>query len=317
MTPSWLSDVVGVAQAGSVVRAVIVAAKGSTPREVGAGMLIFDDRSEDTIGGGALEHDVMTHARQMLDWSGDAAWMREVRDYHLGPDLNQCCGGAVSVLLERFGAAEYQTLRQLCDRTEQHGVTRPLVAGIALEPGHMQMPVPLVHIRNGQRWFSEPMHDQLMPVVIYGSGHVACALTHALATLPFAVTQVETEPAGWGPQHTVTAAPPGAFHLVMTHSHTLDEAIVAAILRDGRFGYLGLIGSETKKARFRQRLLRDGIAKELVDQMICPIGLSGLPGKAPAIIAASVAADLLVRQSGVARTAAAGPKNRHVAAIDD
>ena len=82
----------------------------------------------------------------------------------------------------------------------------------------------------------------------------------------------------------------------MTHDHALDESIVAAILRDGRFGYLGLIGSATKRARFHQRLLRAGHSECSVARLVCPIGLPGLGGKAPPVIAASVVADLLIRR---------------------
>ena len=101
--------------------------------------------------------------------------------------------------------------------------------------------------------------------------------------------------AGDLPSIAATAAA-DAFHLVMTHSHSLDEEIVAAVLRRSAFGFLGLIGSKTKRARFRQRLLKSGLERNLVDRMECPIGLAGLAGKAPRVIAVSVAADLLLRR---------------------
>jgi xanthine dehydrogenase accessory factor len=94
----------------------------------------------------------------------------------------------------------------------------------------------------------------------------------------------------------VDEAPPGAFFLVMTHSHPLDEAICEAVLRRGDFAYLGLIGSETKRARFVRRLGEAGIPAASLKRLVCPIGLPGIRSKEPTAIAASVAADLLLRR---------------------
>jgi xanthine dehydrogenase accessory factor len=80
---------------------------------------------------------------------------------------------------------------------------------------------------------------------------------------------------------------------VLTHSHDLDLAIGEAILKRGDFGFFGLIGSQTKRARFRHRYRDRGIAQALVDRMVCPIGLPGIPGKAPEVIAVAAVAQLL------------------------
>jgi xanthine dehydrogenase accessory factor len=82
----------------------------------------------------------------------------------------------------------------------------------------------------------------------------------------------------------------------MTHSHPLDEAICEAILRRGDFAYLGLIGSDTKRARFRKRLGAAGIPAAALDRIVCPIGIPGIESKEPAAIAVSVAADLQIRR---------------------
>lgn len=57
----------------------------------------------------------------------------------------------------------------------------------------------------------------------------------------------------------VDEAAPGAYCLVMTHSHALDLEIVERILRRGDYGFLGLIGSETEAAKFRARLTARGV----------------------------------------------------------
>ncbi|HSM19328.1 MAG TPA: XdhC family protein, partial [Hyphomicrobiales bacterium] len=98
---------------------------------------------------------------------------------------------------------------------------------------------------------------------------------------------------------TLAGAPRQAFVLVMTHSHVLDLALVHAALQAERFAYVGLIGSATKRARFRKRLNDLGLSDESVSRLVCPIGLAGIASKAPAAIAASVVADLLIRHESV------------------
>jgi xanthine dehydrogenase accessory factor len=148
---------------------------------------------------------------------------------------------------------------------------------------------------------------------LFGAGHVGRALAPALAPLGFAITWIdgrtgqfpELSPPGVRqlelamPELAVDEAPPNTIFLVMTHSHPLDEAVCEAILRRGDFFYLGLIGSDTKRARFVKRLGEAGISEELLERLVCPIGLPGIASKEPAAIAASVAADLLMRTEKV------------------
>jgi xanthine dehydrogenase accessory factor len=145
---------------------------------------------------------------------------------------------------------------------------------------------------------------------LFGAGHVGRALVPALHPLGFAITWIDgragqfPEPALHGvkqlalamPELAVDDAPASAIFLVMTHSHPLDEAVCEAVLRRDDFAYLGLIGSETKRARFAKRLGQAGISAKKLEQLTCPIGLPGIDSKEPAAIAASVAADLLIRR---------------------
>jgi xanthine dehydrogenase accessory factor len=94
-------------------------------------------------------------------------------------------------------------------------------------------------------------------------------------------------------EHEVAHAPPGAFFLVMTHRHDLDQRIGEAILRRGDFGWFGLIGSRSKRERFARRWAERGIAPALIERVACPIGLPGAQGKEPGIIAVSVVAQML------------------------
>ena len=90
------------------------------------------------------------------------------------------------------------------------------------------------------------------------------------------------------------AAPSGAQVLVMTHSHPLDLAIVSEALRQQRFSFVGLIGSATKRARFLSQMRAAGLSEEALARLTCPIGLPGVEGKEPAVIAAAIAAQLLI-----------------------
>jgi xanthine dehydrogenase accessory factor len=89
-------------------------------------------------------------------------------------------------------------------------------------------------------------------------------------------------------------APDGALIVVMTHSHPLDLAIVAEALRSERFGYVGLIGSATKRARFVSQMRAADLSEARLAKLTCPIGVPGVEGKDPAVIAASTAAQLLM-----------------------
>src|SRR5262249_9071940 len=144
-------------------------------------------------------------------------------------------------------------------------------------------------------------------------GHVGQALVHIMGDLPFDITWVDSRDSMFPaplpdnvrpvcartPVNTVDSAPAGALFLVMTHDHGLDYEICRRVLARGDFGWLGLIGSKSKGARFRSRLARDGVVAEQVARLTCPIGIDGVGSKLPAAIAVSVAAQLL-RGVGVA-----------------
>jgi xanthine dehydrogenase accessory factor len=201
---------------------------------------------------------------------------RELR-FALGPSLGQCCGGAVTLA---FAPLDAQALARW-----------PLAA-------------PLFHLQ------------------LHGAGHVGRAIASALAPLDVEVDWFDprdeqfpattTLGAPWPARirciavDTIEAevrhAPPGAFYLVLTHEHALDLRIVEAILRRGDFAFCGLIGSKTKRAKFVRRLEERGVAAERIARLTCPIGLAGVDGKAPEVIAAAVVAELLVEHGRAART---------------
>ena len=164
----------------------------------------------------------------------------------------------------------------------------------------------------------ERFHDPRRPVWLFGAGHVGRALMLALAPLPFEVTWIDERadafPAAMpanvcalrsaDPAGEVVRAPAGALIVVMTHSHARDLAIVHAALAAERFGYVGLIGSASKRARFARRLREAGVAQARIAELVCPIGLPTIASKHPAAIAAGVAVQLLERDEAFAESSA-------------
>ena len=241
----------------------VVAHQGSVPREAGTRMLVSAREVLGTIGGGHLELKAIEQARALL--AGEPA----AREQHwpLGPALGQCCGGAV-------------TLRYT-----------PLADS---DPA---------------AW---PRAEPRFVLQLYGAGHVGRAIVKLLEGIDCRVQWIDEResefPAAPGAAHVerlcvepveaeVRSAPPGAFYLVLTHSHDLDLRITEAILRRGDFGFCGLIGSATKRARFLRRFEARGIAPEAVARLSCPIGVPGIAGKEPEVIAVAVVAQLLQQEA--------------------
>jgi xanthine dehydrogenase accessory factor len=242
----------------------VTEARGSVPRGAGTRMLVSADSVAGTIGGGHLEWKAIDTARRRL--AGDPA-APNTEHFPLGPALGQCCGGAVTLAYAALDAP-------------------------ALE-----------------RWRPDGCRFELQ---IYGAGHVGRAIVRALTPLPVRITWIDEREDEFAAadaradglaqvqrvcvdsvEAEVAHASAGAFYLVLTHQHDLDLRITEAILKRGDFGFLGLIGSKTKRQRFVHRFEQRGIAAEAVARMTCPIGVPGIEGKEPEVIAAAVVAQLL------------------------
>ncbi|MGE0004963.1 MAG: xanthine dehydrogenase accessory protein XdhC [Parvibaculaceae bacterium] len=278
----------------------VLKVEGSAPREAGARLILNRRGFHGTIGGGALEWRALAEAQKKLEGGRSAT----VTSHALGPELGQCCGGRVQLLTEVFDGSSIVDARRLADaeasgafategRLLADHVARRIVAMPAGAGGAM-----IEHFGETRR-----------PLYLFGSGHVGRALVLALAPLRFAVRWIDSRPDAFpaampgnvepviapDPVAELAAAPEGTFLLIMTHSHALDLAIVESALRHGRFPYVGLIGSASKKARFLSRLRRAGVPESGFSALKCPIGIEGLASKEPAVIAAATVAELLVR----------------------
>ncbi len=158
----------------------------------------------------------------------------------------------------------------------------------------------------------EPIGQQQNHLVLFGAGHVAKALLHIVATLPFKVTWID-ERENEFPEHLPTGInklvsddpvaevkhmPPNSYYLVMTHNHQLDFDLAKAILKREDIAYFGMIGSQTKRKKFDYRLTERGYDQATVERMVCPIGIAAVKGKHPAEIAVSVAGELIAHYQG-------------------
>jgi xanthine dehydrogenase accessory factor len=288
----------------------VVGAAGSVPRETGARIVLQPDGGFfGTIGGGRLEYEAIAASRTALAAGRGAAVLR---DWPLGPNLGQCCGGAVKTLTETFDLRDMPVVRRL-EEAEKAGA---FVADSRLDGdgrvlrriadiGQSRDDAPRAF--DGES-FQEHFGESPMPVLLFGAGHVGRAVVLALAPLPFAVRWIDGRAdqfPQYVPQNVVTVrtdavehelaeAPRDAAIVVMTHSHPLDFDITLAALRRRSFDFVGLIGSETKRARFlsfaRQMRLPEGD----LERLVCPIGITEIKGKEPAVIAAALAAQLLI-----------------------
>lgn len=248
---------------------MVESTQGSVPRESGAWMAVFAGRLVGTIGGGHLEHQAIAEARRRLaDPSIPCGLASTPLRFALGPALGQCCGGVVYLEFERLGAQDAPAL------------ARRLTA-------------------------------HLHPVALFGGGHVGHALARVLAPLPFALTWIdsrdgifpEAPPPNVHCEHSepvqmaVPALATGSRVLIMSFSHAEDLDVVAACLKRqrerGDLPFIGLIGSKTKWATFTSRLTARGFSPRELAHVTCPIGVPGIPGKEPEVIAVAVVAQLL------------------------
>jgi xanthine dehydrogenase accessory factor len=236
------------------IEILVVETRGSAPREAGTRMWVGATEVRGTIGGGNLEYSALKIAREMLLSSES----RRERRFALGDSLGQCCGGSVTLLFTKGTEMEAE-------------------------------------------------NEARFHVVLFGAGHVGKEVARILERLPCLLTWVDPRPDVFPekigantrvvieeePAWMVDEAPPGALYLVMTHSHALDLEIVERVLKRNDVAFLGLIGSETKGAKFRLRLQQKGISPE---RLVCPIGLVKA-GKHPAEVAVSAVAQLLERRA--------------------
>jgi xanthine dehydrogenase accessory factor len=297
---------------GSAGLISVIAAAGSVPREAGARIVLQPDGGFfGTIGGGRLEYEAIAAARTALSAGRGKA---QIRDWPLGPNLGQCCGGMVKTLTETFNADDLVAVRRL-EAAETAG---PFEAESRFGPDERIARALAPHGAAGTQGatpapfdaerFTESFGEVTSPVLLFGAGHVGRAVVLALAPLPFTVRWIDSRPdqfPQYVPQNVVAVcteaaareldeAPRDAMIVVMTHSHPLDFDITAQALQRATFEFVGLIGSETKRSRFVHWARQMGLTSRQIERLVCPIGIAEVKGKEPGMIAAGLAAQLLI-----------------------
>ncbi|QDY71333.1 xanthine dehydrogenase accessory protein XdhC [Qingshengfaniella alkalisoli] len=253
------------ADAGPVACVKITKVAGSSPREVGAWMLVSQSGMIGTIGGGQLEYMAIDEARAQLQRDEDHG----VMDIPLGPEIGQCCGGRVGLSITRLGGEERQVLlRRVAGEREQFPMVYIFGAG---------------HVG---RALAKAL--TLLPVRLLLVDSRADELKLADDAIPRMHTPL--------PEAVVRDAEPNSAFVVLTHDHSLDFLICREALLRGDAAYVGMIGSKTKRASFRRwcASLKNDVPSNDTE-LVCPIGAGFSTDKRPEVIASFVAAEIMGR----------------------
>ncbi|MCK0150140.1 xanthine dehydrogenase accessory protein XdhC [Marivita sp. S6314] len=258
----------------SVIRIALTRVRGSSPRNEGTEMFVTSQALWGTIGGGQLEYLAIDAARHMLR---DGTLQRDL-DMPLGPEIGQCCGGRVEMRLTRMRASDKRAAQ---DRAHQTDAALP-------------------------------------HVYVLGAGHVGRALANLFQHMPVNCVLIDTRPEEIAlntanvetrisalPEADIWNAPAGSAFIVLTHDHALDFLLTSAALERGDAAYVGMIGSATKRAKFKN-WAHNNCDGQTTRHLNCPIGASGSRDKRPSVIAAFVAAEVMAELTS--ETAAAAPQ---------
>ena len=326
---------------GGAILVTVAAVEGLVPREPGTKMLVDAARQWGTVGGGHLELRGAEVARAMLA-QGKARRLErfplgpslgqccggvvhlafEAVDHDHLAALAACRRQDSWRLVALDGALDAAPALALFDA--EGCLLQGDAGGFALADARLDS-----HARTGgtrvlrdaagRRWLLDRVASPRAHLMLFGAGHVGAAIVRAMAELPCRITWVDEREdlfpavvphnvaieATDVPEALASRAARGTCFLVMTHSHALDQRLAEAILKrpvTNRADWFGLIGSHTKRKQFEHRLRERGIVESRLEAMVCPIGVAGIEGKEPAVIAVAVAAQLLMLWTQTERT---------------
>ena len=250
----------------------LITVKGSSPREVGAWMLASPQKCLNTIGGGVLEFSMVAEAKKMMeDRSEDKLSFKS----NLNPEFDQCCGGVVSC---QISIVTKSTMKMIEKRIKNE-------------------------------------ISKYKSLYLFGAGHVGKSVIKLGLNLPLKITVTDSRldlvrglqnqfrdyvdtikfNVDAIPERIIKSSPENSAYLVMTHSHATDFSLIEEILSLKKIGYVGMIGSKSKKISLQKYLKRKNISDNTADLVKCPIGrpikFSGR--KSPEVIAALTISDIL------------------------
>ena len=329
---AWIEHLARLTESGTPAVLVTVAAtRGSTPRAPGARMIVTAAGSQGSIGGGQLEQRAIALARGLLaDAASTASLVRFPLGASVGQccggvmelvfePVTKAARGWVAAACALAAADRPWGRRVALDGGATRVFDGGTVGAVFTLAAQAERASSLLAGAGDSAALAaarpatgaDSLIDVCVPpelqLMLFGAGHVGRALAEVLGRLPLRVRWVDARaqefPASVAanierrctdtPEAEVGDAPADAVFLVLTHSHALDFELVRAILERGDFRLCGLLGSQSMRARFEQRLRARGVAEHAIARLHCPLGVPGLAGKEPEVIAIAIAAEVL------------------------
>ena len=250
----------------------LITVKGSSPREVGAWMLVSPQKCLNTIGGGVLEFSMVAEAKKMMeDRSVDKLSFKS----NLNPKFDQCCGGVVSCQISTVTKSTMKMIeKRIKNEISKYKSLYLFGAGhVGKSVIKLGLNLPLkITVTDSRLDLVKGLQNQFRDYV---------------DTIKFNVDAI--------PERIIKSSPENSAYLVMTHSHATDFSLIEEILSLKKIGYVGMIGSKSKKISLQKYLKRKNISDNTADLVKCPIGrpikFSGR--KSPEVIAALTISDIL------------------------
>lgn len=265
------------------VLVTVLQSAGSTPRDTGTKMVVSGDSQFDTIGGGHLEYQAVSQAREMLI---KGKHCQAVVSYPLSSKLGQCCGGAVKLLFEVMLGHQQHVAIFGAGHVAQ-----------ALVPILAQLPLQIRWVDSRENFFvSDTIHntiyDNNSQVVNNKNESFPTELANNARRLAAPLSNVQTI-ANDEPAQVIEALPESAWVIILTHNHQLDYELVETALKHPHLDYIGMIGSATKAKRFTTKLAHRGFSEQQIERLISPIGNLSIAGKRPIEVAVAISAQLI------------------------
>ena len=217
----------------TVALVTIVETKGSTPREVGAKMLVGKDGLiVGTIGGGITEAKVIEEVKQSLKEGKGKLITYHLTKEQAALDGGAICGGDMKVFID---------------------VLQPKEEVLIFGAGHIAVCVSRlakmvgfkVTVVDSRKEFANqdrfPDADEII------AEDTEKALTHLKIT-------------------------PSTYIIVLTRGHLKDEEVLGSVIKSGA-AYIGMIGSRKKNSTVFQHLEEQGISAQELKEVHAPIGV--------------------------------------------
>ncbi len=267
------------------VLVTVIRSAGSTPRDAGTKMILTDDSQFDTVGGGHLEYEAVSKARELLA-KGDTC--QEIISYPLSSKLGQCCGGAVKLLFEVMVSHQQHIAVFGAGHVAQ-----------ALVPILAQLPLQISWIDSRENFFDmdSEISNSRTGISTSNLGKNAQKIANTYSNVK---AIMDDEPCG-----TLKTLPENAWIVILTHNHQLDYELVETALKHPNLDYIGMIGSHTKAKRFTTKLKHRGFNNEQISRLVSPIGDLSITGKRPIEVAVSISSQIMGLMQKIEQTSSA------------